>query len=316
MDTRQPLHIDTEQLGTTVDFIQLDGGPHAVLLLHGLAGSAFEVMHVAKSLNQQGYTVRIPILPGHRRTVADLAATTWHDWYAAAEKHFETLSASHQRVSVSGLCMGSLLSLQLAARKRHRVASVVAMSTTLAYDGSSIPWYSFLLPLVLYTPLKHLWSYKEGGNFGIKHKGMRKRMSAKMGEKSRVAYNRTPADSIREMRGLMRSTRNCLGQITAPTLILHAREDNVASPRNADYLERHLGSTHIEKIILDDCYHVITVDKQKSLVACEAGRFIAERAQAATSPSIEVALPIGVPKPAEHSIPGFFPAVAPRMRMA
>ncbi|BEV71112.1 alpha/beta fold hydrolase [Paludibacterium sp. THUN1379] len=283
-ETPPGVHIDSTQLGKTIHFIQLDGGPHAVLLIHGLAGNVFEVMHVARSLHQQGYTVRIPVLPGHGQSVAELAQTRWQDWYQAAEHHFEALCAGHAHVSVAGLCLGALLSLQLAARQSTRVASVVAMSTTLAYDGPAIPWYSFLLPLVLYTPLKRFWSYKEGGNYGIKNQGMRKRMSEKMGERSRVAYSRTPAESIREMRSLMRSTKRRLRDISAPTLILHAREDNVASPRNAHYLARRLGSSHVEKLILEDCYHVITVDNQKGLVASEAGRFIGERAAASPVP--------------------------------
>ena len=256
------------------DCIHLAGGQHAVLMLHGLSGSAFEVMHVAKELNRQGYTVHIPVLPGHRTSVSDLSATTWQDWYRVAEKHFEELSRSYESVSVAGLCMGAVLSLRLAAEKKGRVASLVLMSTTLAYDGWAIPWYSFLLPLVLYTPLKYLWSYKEGGSYGIKNDAMRKRVSAKMNDKSSVAYPQTPANSIREMLGLVKATKPRLAEISAPTLILHAAQDEVASPKNAEYIEQHLGSAHIEKKILDDCYHMITIDNQRNLVAAEAARFI------------------------------------------
>lgn len=257
-------------------YIHLDGGRHAVLMLHGLSGTAFEVMHVAKLLNKVGFTVRIPVLPGHRTSVSQLAATTWHDWYGAAEKHFEELSADYDTVSVAGLCMGAVLALRLSAEKGRRVASLVAMSTTLAYDGWSIPWYSFLLPLVLYTPLKRFWSYREGGSYGIKNPAVRKRVSAKMNDKSSVAYDRTPADSIREMLGLVRATKGRLGEITAPTLIIHAAQDEVASPRNADYLERRLcGADRVEKVILDDCYHMITIDNQRDRVAEEAARFVA-----------------------------------------
>lgn len=269
------------------DSIHLAGGRHAVLMLHGLSGTAFEVMHVAKGLNRQGYTVRIPVLPGHRASVSELSSTTWQDWYDAAEKHFEELSRSYDAVSVAGLCMGAVLSLRLAAEKKERVASLVLMSTTLAYDGWSIPWYSFLLPLVLHTPLKHLWSYKEGGSYGIKNEAMRKRVSAKMSDKSSVAYAKTPANSIREMLGLVKATKPRLAEISAPALILHAAQDEVASPKNAEYLQRHLGSAHIEKMILDDCYHMITIDNQRDLVAAEANRFIAAQGMAKCKAAIK-----------------------------
>jgi len=261
----------------TGNSIQLEGGRHAILLLHGLGGTAQEVKLVAKRLNRQGFTVRIPSLPGHNGNCEQLASIRWQDWYQSAQWHFEQLALSYDQVSVSGLCMGSVLALQLASRKGARVASVVAMSTTLAYDGSSMPWYQFLLPLVLHTPLQHFWRYQEGGNLGIKNPVLRRHLASRMGPQSSVAYDRMPAASIREMMKLMRSTRKRLGNVLAPTLIMHAEEDDVASPRNADYLERHLGSSHIEKIILDDCYHLITLDQQRELVAAEAGRFMLQQ---------------------------------------
>ncbi|TDR73884.1 alpha/beta hydrolase [Paludibacterium purpuratum] len=268
------------------DHIHLEGGRHAVLLLHGLSGSATEVMYVAKQLNRRGFTVRIPILPGHQTSVHDLANTAWHDWYATAEAHFEQLSANYARVSVSGLCMGSVLSLYLASQKRERVTSVIAMSTTLAYDGYSVPWYSFLLPLVLYTPLKHFWSYKEGGNYGVKNPAIRKRVANSMGKKSTAFYDRTPATSVLEMRRLIRATKKQLAQVVAPALILHAQEDEVASVSNADYLERHLGSLYTRKIILDDCYHLITVDNQRAQVADEAVKFLSQQDERARCESL------------------------------
>src|SRR5437870_13726001 len=54
---------------------------------------------------------------------------------------------------------------------------------------------------------------------------------------------------------------------------LHSREDDAHSLRSVDLLERQLGSTVKEKLILDNSYHVITVDYQKERVAAEVIRF-------------------------------------------
>jgi carboxylesterase len=266
----------SQQSASVPEFVRLDGGAHAILLLHGMGGSAFEVMQVARKLNRQGFTVHIPVLPGHRGSVAELAQTRWQEWYDAAERHFEALYRSHEQVSVAGLCLGALLALQVAARKGERVASVVSMSTTLAYDGWSIPWYRFLLPLVLHTPLSRFWSYKENAVHGIKNESMRRRFSNMLNDPTSTATDGAPASCIREMGALIKSTRRCLNMVLAPVLILHAKEDDIASTRNADYLEKHLGSVHVEKIILDDSYHVITLDNQRDIVAQEAGRFIVQ----------------------------------------
>jgi carboxylesterase len=49
--------------------------------------------------------------------------------------------------------------------------------------------------------------------------------------------------------------------ITTPTLVLHSLEDDITSRWNADYVERKLGGP-VVKVMLDDCYHMITVDLQ------------------------------------------------------
>ena len=52
-------------------------------------------------------------------------------------------------------------------------------------------------------------------------------------------------------------------QYPTPALIVHAADDDVASKRNALYVERHLGGPK-ELMLLEDSYHMITVDKQRN----------------------------------------------------
>jgi carboxylesterase len=53
--------------------------------------------------------------------------------------------------------------------------------------------------------------------------------------------------------------------IHQPTLILHARDDDMSHPRNAQRLQRSLGGPVVLRL-LDDCYHMIHVDRQRDLV--------------------------------------------------
>jgi carboxylesterase len=54
-------------------------------------------------------------------------------------------------------------------------------------------------------------------------------------------------------------------RIRAPTLILHARDDDMSHPRNALRLQARLPGP-VELHLLDDCYHMIHVDRQRDLV--------------------------------------------------
>jgi len=56
-----------------------------------------------------------------------------------------------------------------------------------------------------------------------------------------------------------------IGRVRQPALIVHPRNDDRASLRNLDYLQSNLGGlTHT--LVLDDSYHVVTLDRQRQLV--------------------------------------------------
>ena len=68
-----------------------------------------------------------------------------------------------------------------------------------------------------------------------------------------------------ELRKLVKAVKADLGSITQPALILHPRQDDRASLRNAHYLEWNLGG-RVETVVLEDSYHVITLDRQRDVV--------------------------------------------------
>jgi carboxylesterase len=72
---------------------------------------------------------------------------------------------------------------------------------------------------------------------------------------------------------LSRFVERNLGRITADTLVMHAADDETASPRNADTVYRRIRSEHKRKILLGDSYHIITMDNERDLVARESIRF-------------------------------------------
>ncbi|HLY83237.1 MAG TPA: hypothetical protein VKQ71_09625, partial [Acidimicrobiales bacterium] len=60
------------------------GGRAGALLLHGFTGSPWSMRPVAEALAATGFTVELPLLPGHGTSVDDLAETGWEDWSGAA----------------------------------------------------------------------------------------------------------------------------------------------------------------------------------------------------------------------------------------
>ena len=56
-----------------------------------------------------------------------------------------------------------------------------------------------------------------------------------------------------------------LPKVTAPVLVAHAIEDDITHIRNAERLASRV-SGPVRKLYLDDCYHLITVDRQRGKV--------------------------------------------------
>jgi carboxylesterase len=57
-----------------------------------------------------------------------------------------------------------------------------------------------------------------------------------------------------------------LRRVEVPALVIHSVEDDMSSAGNALYLTRHLGGP-VRTVLLNDCYHMITVDRQREEVA-------------------------------------------------
>jgi carboxylesterase len=256
--------------------IDLRGGNHSVLLIHGLTGSPFEMKYLARKLNKAEFTVKGPCLEGHCTSLKNLSKTKWEDWYGSVRESFTELKKSSDTVSVVGLCMGALLSLHLAYEFGSEVAAVSLISTTLFYDGWSLPWFKFLLPVAYYAPFRFIYSYSETEPYGIKNNLLRERIVNLMKNDS-IAYTKTPATSMRELFKLIREVKKELPTIKTPVLILHSSEDDLTSIKNPDYVEAKIGSKIIRKIILDDSYHMMTIDNQKDRVAEETIRFFIEQ---------------------------------------
>ena len=248
----------------------LDGGRDGVLLVHGLTGTPTEMRFVGKRLASAGYTVYGMQLVGHCGSEADLLATDWRDWYHSVEAAYRRLSRHCDRVFVGGLSMGALLALHLAANLPRQALSGLALySTTLWYDGWNTNPFRFLLPLVLRLPFGNRYSFWEEPPYGIKDERLRNVVVGRMlgGDSAGGGLPVVRGQSISELHRLIRRVKRELSVIATPSLILHASEDDMTSARsNADVLERSLAGP-VRKVLLDDCYHMITVDRQRREVA-------------------------------------------------
>ncbi len=256
-------------------------GRTGVLLAHGITGAPTEMKPLIRKLTAAGFTVSCPQLAGHCSTLRELKRTGWHDWYETLSRSLDALRQDCDQVFVSGLSMGALLVLQLAAQRPEAVTGVATLSATFFYDGWNVPRLRqrFLLPLVIYSPLRYFLSYHEPSPFGIKDERLRNMIATVYASNSahmpeRYGYSEFPGVTIRETFRLIAATRRELKKIVAPLLIVHSTEDDMASVENAAFLASRVRSSTVDTFLLDDTYHVLTLDKRRDDVADRVTEFI------------------------------------------
>lgn len=273
---------------TPHEFVMPGTGTNArtgVLLIHGLTGTPAEMRLLGKGLNKQGFTVYGVQLAGHCGSMEDLVNTRWTDWLTSVESGLQRFSALVDHVVVGGLSMGALLSLAVAERHPDKVAGVCALSTTFRYDGWSIPAYTklaFLLPLFRLLGIGRNSVFMEAPPYGIKDEALRARVVEQMhsGDSSAAGLPGNPWWSVIELRALSANVLTRLPELRSPCLVIHAKEDDISSVSNAHDIARCASNAYVELVLLDNSYHMITIDRDRRIVIAKMNEFVARIANA------------------------------------
>ncbi len=266
----------THSMIKQADFL-LRGGRAGVLLIHGLTGTPAEMRFVGKGLHRAGFTVYGMQLAGHCGSEEDLLKTGWRDWARSVRESAARLRREVDYLFVGGLSMGSVLALQLAIERPHEVDGLALYGSTFFYDGWTIPRMarlSFLLPLACGLGLFRKRRFMESFPYGIKDERVRMRIAGAMldGQSEAAGLPGNPWPSLAEFHKLVWNVRPHLHRVRAPCLIMHAADDDIASVRNAQLIEQRV-SGPVETVLLNDSYHMITVDGERDQVIERSAQF-------------------------------------------
>lgn len=239
---------------------RLDGGGTGALLLHGFTGCPASMRPWGEHLAAEGFTVSVPRLPGHGTTWQELNQTQWKDWYAEAARHLDELSESCDEVFVGGLSMGGCLALRLAEERPDDVAGLLLVNPSVA----SLDKRLMALPVLK----RVVPALKAIGN-DIKKPGV-----------DEQAYDRTPLKALDSLRGMWKVTREDLPKVTAPVLMFRSVEDHVVEPLSGEIITQRVSSRDVTERVLDNSYHVATLDHDANSIFTESAEFIRKRSTA------------------------------------
>lgn len=235
-------------------------GPPAVLI-HGLTGSPWDLRPIADGLAGQGYRVVAPLIAGHADLEA-LAASSWRDWYASAERCLvEAVGNPPPSALLLGFSMGSLLALRLAALRPELVRALVVMGVPIEQ------------PLWQRLGARLMVALRPGAAYPKNRSDVRSEAVAQQ----RAALSGTPYAAVVELEQLQAEVRASLARVRAPTLILHGRYDHVAPVEGSAQVSQALGSSQLRRAILPNSCHHLARDLDRERVIEEILAFAAVR---------------------------------------
>jgi carboxylesterase len=217
----------------------------AVLLLHGYNDSPQSMHYIAAALQARGWTVRVPLLPGHGRRLQDWAAARADAWENAARAELAALQAEHSDVAVGGLSMGGALAFILAAEQ----PSVRAVIGFAPYLHASLPVevLHFIAPVASVGAI-----YLAAGGSRSVHDPVE--------ANAMIAYRVSTPRLVVELEKVVRLARRSLARVRQPVLIVQSREDNRIPAASAAAAFEMIGSTEKTLHWTTGNGHVVTVD--------------------------------------------------------
>jgi carboxylesterase len=249
--------IEGAPAGWMQDWAALGSGKNAhigVLLVHGFTGSPASMRPWGEFLHTKGYTVRVPLLPGHGTKPEDLNNVKWQEWPAKVTYELSELQKTCDTIFLVGLSMGGATVLNVAASNNEAIKGIIVVNPWIHLKGITVE-LGFLVSRFL--------KMRSSVGDDIKRPG-----STEWG------YDATPTRGVYQALKMLRITRKNLGAITVPVLLFHSVEDHTLPVSNTEIILSGLGSSNKTRIELVNSYHVATMDYDQELIFQNSQTFI------------------------------------------
>lgn len=271
-----------------------------LVLFHGLASTPQEFGLLQRPLKQSGISMHCPEVAGYSHGQMS-PSPDWRAWVdSASETVCERLEGATGPVYLGGLCTGAMLALAVAQRFERKLSGLTLLSPLVSYDGWGLPWWYRLRPIAYTFGWTRFFQMRERAPFGLKNERMRKwvRVQLEADGISAVGAARVPLTAVRESERLSEHAVGLARQLALPTLVVHAREDEICSVNSVLKAFDPVLAPHNRLHIVEDSYHMITADNDRQKVADLVADFVLQRREGAVPQASPVAVPPQVRSPA------------------
>ncbi|PIR21314.1 MAG: hypothetical protein COV45_00790 [Deltaproteobacteria bacterium CG11_big_fil_rev_8_21_14_0_20_47_16] len=227
-----------------------------VLIVHGLTATPATMAPAIEAMEDAGYAVSAPMLPGHGTTEHDLEQTTWREWATAVQEAYAELATRVNHIYYMGLSLGALLGLYLAEQHPQKLRALALLGTPLHLS----PLVRRIVPVVRYSPVRWIYtaSQKDWKTSVADPDGLEVYKES--------SYTRIPTKAVYQVYDLEQVVEKQLGQIRTPILLAHSHLDETAPASNVAALQRHIHNPTPEVMWCDKSYHVLTLDYDRDAI--------------------------------------------------
>jgi carboxylesterase len=230
------------------------GDARGALVLHGFTGNPQSMRGLALALSDAGFTVEMPLLPGHGTEVADMVPTRWQDWSGAAEAAFTELAARCDAVAVVGLSMGGSLAIWLAEHHPEIAALVLVNPLVSPPNADTVNFLSAMI---------------EAGDELAPGVGSDIALEGAV----ESAYLELPLRAALSLFAAATEIEQELGSVTSPVLLFSSTQDHVVDPRSSELVVEKVKGP-VERIVLERSFHVATLDHDKDEIEVRTVEFL------------------------------------------
>jgi len=239
------------------------GAGVSALLVHGLSGTPYEMRWLGEQLAAAGIRVRGVRLNGHAGSPEDLGTSTYDNWYESVVQGLEDLRRYGDPNVVVGLSAGAVLAARLAVDQGEAIAGVAMLAPAFFLSWTATITLGAVRKLGSLANYVYLRNDSGSDIHDAAARGIHPTMRL------------LPLSAPINLLDLSKIVRRRLERLTQPALVIYSRQDHTCPMgRNRTFVTRHLGTAERREVVLEESYHVITVDNEKHQVAAEVRTFV------------------------------------------
>ena len=254
--------------------LSIAGDGRGVLCLHGITGTPFEVRPLAEALGRRGCTVEAPMLAGHGGTLArpgrDAAGPTG---CGRRRRRWTRLQARVGRPARSRSAASRWAACWRCGWRGcypERISALVVMSTPLRLRRFQVAGHPRAGAAAVRLPRA-----PAGGGAQARRARTSPTDDLRYENPGLRAF---PIAALEALLDLMDTVRADLPAIRTPALVVHGRQDHTVPMEDSLELTGCLGSEVIERLWLDNSFHLVALDVERARSSSRRPRFLAQHA--------------------------------------